>query len=115
VLDACLAAGFLLTLVLLAWGDFRGGFSYGARFLTGYLPALFWLLAPVLPRLSPAGIRAFAAAVLVGVAIQAAGAFCYPHGGSDNGDVWSLRDAPFLVEPRAGLAPPELFALPPGR
>ena len=115
VLDACLAAGFVLTLVLLARGDFRGGFSYGARFLTGYLPALLWLLAPAVRRLSPAGIRVFAAAVLVGIAIQAVGAFCYPHGGSDNGDVWSLRDAPFLVEPRAGLASQELLPFRPAR
>lgn len=114
-LDACLAGGFALTLLLLASGDFRGGFCYGPRFLTGILPALFWLLAPAVRRLSPAGIRAFAAAVLVGALIQAVGAFCYPHGGSDNGDVWSLRDAPYLVEPRAGIAPRELFVRPPGR
>jgi hypothetical protein len=115
VLDAWLAGGFGLTLLLLASGDFRGGFSYGPRFLTGFLPALLWLLAPAVRRLSPAGIRVFAVAVLGGVLIQAVGAFCYPHGGSDNGDAWALEDAPFLVEPRAGLAPPELFARPPGR
>ena len=115
LLDVCLAGGFVLTLLLLARGDFRGGFSYGPRFLTGVLPALLWLLAPAIPRLSPAGTRAFVVAMLAGILIQTAGAFCYPHGGSDNGDVWKVGDAPFLVEPRAGLAPPELCARPPGR
>lgn len=109
LLDACLACGALLTLVFLASGDFRGGFSYGPRFLTGVLPFLFWLLAPVLRDTAPAGVRAFAVAILAGIAIQAVGAFCYPYGGSDNGDPWRLRDAPFLVEPRAGLASPDFL------
>ncbi|MBI5446371.1 MAG: hypothetical protein HY900_34800 [Deltaproteobacteria bacterium] len=115
LLDTCLAGGVLLTLLLLAAGDFRGGFSYGPRFLTGILPVLVWLLAPVLRRIAPGGRRAFAAAVLAGVAIQAVGAFCYPHGSSDTGSVWKLGDAPFLVEPRAGLAPPELLLPQPPR
>lgn len=109
LLDACLAGGVLVTLVLLAAGDFRGGYSYGARLASGTLPFLIWLLAPVLRATSEAGLKLFAVAVLSGVAIQAVGAFCYPYGGSDLGDAWRLRDAPFLVEPRAGLAPPDFL------
>ena len=115
LLDLCLVGGFVLTLLLLARGDFHGGFSYGPRFLTGILPALFWLVAPALRTAPAPAMRVFAVAVLAGVFAQAAGAFCYPHGGSDNGDVWRPLDAPFLVEPRAGLARPELFGPAPGR
>ncbi len=115
ILDACLAAGVALTVVLLASGDISGGFSYGARFLTGALPSLVWLLAPVARSASPAGRRALVVSILLGVLVQAAGAFCYPYGDSVHGNLWSLRDAPFLLEPRAGLAPAEFFARPPGR
>lgn len=109
LLDACLGGGVLLTILLLASGDFRGGSSFGPRFLTGVLPVLFWLISPVLRSISRAGMGAFSVAVLAGIAFQAAGAFCYPQGNSDAGDVWRLRDAPFLIEARAGLAPPELL------
>ncbi|MCL4807332.1 MAG: hypothetical protein KJ062_05980, partial [Thermoanaerobaculia bacterium] len=115
VLDACLAAGVALTVLLLANGDISGGYSYGARFLTGALPALVWLVAPVARTASPAGRRALAVSIFLGMLVQAAGAFCYPYGNSVHGNLWSLRDAPFLVEPRAGLAPAELLARPPGR
>jgi hypothetical protein len=80
------------------------------------------LLVPVVARLRGWGLRFFAAAVAAGIAIQAVGAFCYPRGRSDDlfyppgldrmviaSSVWSPRNAPFLVEARAGLAAPELL------
>lgn len=100
----------------------RAGACYGPRYLTDMLPLLLWLLVPVVASLRGWGLRAFVVAVVAGIAIQEVGAFCYPRGRSDDRfyqpgldrtviapSVWSPRNAPFLVEARAGLAPPELL------
>jgi hypothetical protein len=108
-LDACLALAAVGSLALLAKTDFRAGYCYGPRFLTGLLPALFWVLAPAMRDLSRATRRLFVAGVSVGVGMQAVGAFCYPRGLSDLRSAWSIREAPVIVEARAGLACPELL------
>lgn len=108
-LDVALLLAVIATLALLAKGDFRAGYCYGPRFLTGILPALFWLLAPAMRDLSRATRGIFVAGVAVGVGMQAVGAFCYPRGLSDLRSAWSIREAPVIVEARAGLAGPELL------
>ncbi|HVT17697.1 MAG TPA: hypothetical protein VHQ90_16155 [Thermoanaerobaculia bacterium] len=121
-LDLCLALAAAGLLVFYARTDWRGGSCYGPRFLTDLLPALVWLLAPVVGRLRAAGMAAFALAVALSIAVEAVGAFCYPRGGSDSRlyppsrpwgeigpEVWSWRGAPVLVEARAGCAPPDLL------
>jgi hypothetical protein len=70
------------------------------------LPALAWLLAPVLPRLHGAARVAFLAAVAWGVVVQAIGAFRYPSAGADSDRVlyasrtvpWRPGNAQFLLE-----------------
>jgi hypothetical protein len=121
-LELAVVAAVLAQLYVYARADFRAGACYGPRYLTDLLPALVWLLVPVIARLHGWGLRAFVAAVVAGIAIQAVGAFCYPRGKTDAlfyppgldrmviaPAVWSPRNAPFLVEARAGLAPPELL------
>jgi hypothetical protein len=122
LLDLAAAAAFLVQLCFYARTDFRAGSCYGPGYLTDALPFLVWLLVPVVARLRGWGLRAFVLAVAVGIAIQAVGAFCYPRGRSDDlyyprdldrlviaPAVWSPANAPFLVEARAGVAPPELL------
>jgi hypothetical protein len=108
-LDLCLVLAVVGTLALLSKGDFRAGACYGPRFLTGILPALFWVLAPGMRDLSRAARGLFVAGTLAGAVMQAVGAFCYPHGLSDLKSAWSIREAPFIVEARAGFACPELL------
>ncbi|HVR08643.1 MAG TPA: hypothetical protein VMW75_11400 [Thermoanaerobaculia bacterium] len=122
LLEWAVAAAFVVQLYIFARADYRAGACYGPRYLTDVLPFLVWLLVPVVARLRGWGLRAFVAAVAAGIAVQAVGAFCYPRGKSDDvfyppgldrmviaPSVWSPRNAPFLVEARAGLAPPELL------
>jgi hypothetical protein len=98
--------------------DWRAGDCYGARYLVDLLPALLWVLAPAVAALRGMRLWAFGATLTVAFAVQAVGAFYYPHGASDRlyyppgphrlrlaPSVWDWRNAAFLVEARAGLAP----------
>jgi hypothetical protein len=127
-LELAVLAAFLAQVAVFALADFRGGASYGPRYLTDALPFLVWLLVPVVAGLRAWGLRGFVLAVAAGVAIQAIGAFCYPRGRSDDlfypkgldrlviaPSVWPPANAAFLVEARAGLAPPELLPHRPGK
>jgi hypothetical protein len=122
LLDLAVLAAFLVQLYVYSRADFRAGACYGPRYLTDSYPVLVWLLLPVIARLRGNWLRAFIVAVAAGVAIEVVGAFCYPRGHSDDlfypptlnrlviaPSVWSPANAPFLVEARAGLAPPELL------
>ena len=122
LLDLALLAAVLAQLYAYSRSDFRAGACYGPRYLTDSYPVLVWLLLPVIARLRGNWLRAFIVAVAAGVAIEVVGAFCYPRGHSDDlfypptlhrlviaPSVWSPANAPFLVEARAGLAPPELL------
>jgi hypothetical protein len=122
LLEWTMAAAVLAQVYGVARSDYRAGACYGPRYLTDMLPVLVWLLLPVIARLRGWGLRAFVAAVAAGIAIQAIGAFCYPRGRSDDlfypqgldrmviaPSVWPPGNAAFLVEARAGLAPPELL------
>jgi hypothetical protein len=122
LLELAVVAAVVAQLYVYARADFRAGACYGPRYLTDLLPVLVWLLVPVIARLRGWGLRTFVAAIVTGIAIQAVGAFCYPRGKTDAlfyppgldrmviaPAVWSPRNAPFLVEARAGLAPPELL------
>jgi hypothetical protein len=106
LLDTLLALGMVAQLLLYAKATMRGGDCYGPRYLTDLLPAVTWLLAPALPSLSRRGRLAFLAAVAIGVAIQAIGAFRYPAGGSDRvlrgneAAAWRPANAQFILELR---------------
>jgi hypothetical protein len=113
LLTACLLAGLALQLVIYAKTDWRGGYSYGPRYLTDLVPILVWLLAPAVASLRGAGLAAFAAAAVFSVYVQVIGAFFYPGGGSDPlyyaggfasddlTNIWKPSDAAFLLERRA--------------
>jgi hypothetical protein len=73
----------LLHIALMAkWPVWWGGHGYGPRLLTDIVPCLTLLLIPAVPMLEPrrALRHVFVASVAVSVAVQAAGAFCYPNG-----------------------------------
>lgn len=118
LLTLCLAAAALLQLLLYAPTDWRGGFSYGYRFLSDMVPALIWLLAPVVASLSRPVRAVFVACCLFAVWVQAVGAFQYL-GLSDIAindpadremrNVWKIGNSPLLVESRQPLAPRDLW------
>jgi hypothetical protein len=122
-LDALLAAAVVLQIVFYARADWRAGACYGTRFLSGALPALVFLLAPAVRTMSGGGRLLLSAAVVLSIAIEAVGAFCYPRGGSDDlyypagqsrlpvaRAVWLPQNAAFWIEARGGIAPPDLFS-----
>ena len=76
-LTLCLTGGVLLQLCLYTLSDWRGGFSYGYRFLSDMVPILIWMLAPVLVSLGRPARAAFAACCLFSLWVQAIGAFQY--------------------------------------
>jgi len=112
-LAAGLLAGAALLVLLYAKTDWRGGFTYGPRYLTDLLPVLVWLLAPVVESLRGASFAAFAAACLFSIYVQVVGSFFYPGGGSDRlyypggfdsddlTNVWKPGDAAFVLELKA--------------
>lgn len=113
-LTLAISAGIALQLLLYAKADWRGGWSWGPRYLTDLLPFLFWLLPPAVARLSRAGRLLFAAGCGAAIAVEAVGAFWYTTANdrqvfADERGVWVVSNAPFLAEPRHGPAPPELF------
>ncbi len=115
-LTLCLATGVVLQLLLYARSDWRGGFSYGPRFLTDVLPILIWMLAPIVAALRPLPKLLFVAACVFSVWVQAVGAFIY-QGGSEpilnaNFDnLWRLHNTPYVLELQGGFAPMRLLEL----
>jgi hypothetical protein len=112
-----------LQIVLYAKADWRGGLSWGPRYMTDLLPFLLWMLVPVVTALRGFGRIAFHGTVAVSIVIEVIGAFYYqPHYDSpifaaDDGwkrhdmrAVWHWRNAAFLTSPREGLAPAELLS-----
>ncbi len=115
-LSFLLGAGVVAQVLVYSRTDWRGGYSFGPRYLVDLLPVLVFLLVPVVRALGRKGLVAFAMCASLGTAIQAVGAFCYPQGMSDlyvfcagnespAMEVWSLRRSPVVVEARAGMAP----------
>jgi hypothetical protein len=110
----CLTAGVGLQLLLYARSDWRGGHSFGYRFLTDLVPILIWILAPILASLGRPARAVFVACCLVSVWVQSIGAFEYTGLSNlaitDPADekmlnVWKISNAPILVERRQGRAP----------
>jgi hypothetical protein len=121
-LTLAVTAGVVLQVLLYALTDWRGGLSWGPRFLTDLLPLLVWLLVPAAASLRGAGRAAFVTAVGVAISIEAIGAFTYtgvtdvPIVATANGPgklrpAWDWRNAPFIASPANGLAPAELMRL----
>ncbi|HYR29051.1 MAG TPA: hypothetical protein VEU30_11340 [Thermoanaerobaculia bacterium] len=122
-LTLLLGAGVVLQIMLYAKVDWRGGLSWGPRYLTDLLPLLIWMLVPVVERLRGAARVAFVSATVVAIAIEAIGAFSYS-GWVDNAlyaldrnprepgrmeATWKWRNASFYAALKHGITPPELW------
>lgn len=116
-----LVLGAIVTqLLVYALMDWRGGWSWGPRFLTDMVPLLVWLLAAGLATLRPLACAAFVLAVGVSIGVQAIGAFWYTGASdavimakrgdpNDKPEVWDVWNTPFLAELRHDPAPRELL------
>ncbi|MCU1349268.1 MAG: hypothetical protein JWO56_2298 [Acidobacteria bacterium] len=120
-LTLAMCAGIAIQILLYAKADWRGGLSWGPRYMTDLLPLLIWMLVPVAAPLRGFGRVLFLIAVGVSVAIEAIGAFSYagsidtPIFAADRGPqghdmraAWHWRNAPFITSLQRGLAPAEL-------
>ncbi len=120
-LALAMSIGMVIQILLYAKADWRGGLSWGPRYMTDLLPFLMWMLVPVVAALRGIGRVCFLVAVGVSVAIEAIGAFSYsgsidlPIYAADHGwqvndmkAAWHWRNAPFIASLKQGLAPAEL-------
>jgi hypothetical protein len=115
------AVGVALQVALYSFIDWRGGVSWGPRFLTDLLPLLVWFLGPVVASLRGLRRFAFVAAVAVGTILEAIGAFFYT-GAADlpvlavaNGPhafraAWHWKNAPFVASLRDEIWTPDLWS-----
>jgi hypothetical protein len=121
-LSLAMTAAVVLQILLYALTDWRGGMSWGPRFMTDLLPLLVWLLVPVVVTLRGIRRAAFMAAVCVAISIEAIGAFTYTsatdapilaiaNGPDKLRPAWDWRNAPFIAAPSHGLAPADLTLL----
>lgn len=116
LLTLCLLGGVLMHLWFYGRTDWRGGGSYGPRYLLDMVPLLIWLLAPVLPafeRIKRGEIfrTVFLALALFAAGVEFIGAFLYQ--GTSNqilfhkglfpfeaSNFWVWRNTPYLIEAR---------------
>jgi hypothetical protein len=95
-LTLAMSVGVVMEILLYAKADWRGGLSWGPRYMTDLLPLLIWMLVPVVAALRGAGRVCFMIAVGVAVMIEAIGAFSYtssvdiPIYAADHG--WDIHD-----------------------
>ena len=76
-LTLAMSAGIVIQILLYAKADWRGGLSWGPRYMTDLLPFLMWMLVPVVAALRGFGRVCFLAAVGIAVAFETIGAFSY--------------------------------------
>jgi hypothetical protein len=119
-LTQALAVAVVVQIVLYAKVDWRGGLSWGPRYMTDLLPFLIWMLVPVVESLRRAGRVLFVIAVGVAIAIEAIGAFCYSgwfddpvyvikDGPGEMRAAWKWESSAVLKSLREGAAPPDLW------
>jgi hypothetical protein len=113
-------AAIAVHVVLYAKTDWRGGLSFGPRYMTDVLPFLVWMLVPVVAALRGVPRALFKVAVGCAIAVEAIGAFCYTdaldvpiyaadvEGVHDMRGAWQWRNTPILTSLRHGLMPAEL-------
>lgn len=108
-LAIALSLAVIFQFLLYSQADWRGGVSWGPRWLTNLLPILVWLLAPAPLVLRSRVRRLLILAVAASVLVQAIGAFFYTKASDERifaGDPVSMRGAwnpyslPFLLELR---------------
>jgi hypothetical protein len=108
-----------IQILIYAKTDWRGGLSWGPRYMTDVLPFLMWMLVPVVAALRGPARHCFRLTVVLAVAIEAIGAFAYTgptdlaiytiaRGPLKMQAAWNWRNAPYLTAPRKGVAPADL-------
>jgi hypothetical protein len=123
-LTLAMCIGVVIQIVLYAKADWRGGLSWGPRYMTDLLPFLIWMLVPVVAAQRGIGRVCFLIAIGVSVVIEAIGAFSYsgsidlPIYAADHGwqvhdmkAAWHWRNAPFIASLKQGMAPAELTVM----
>jgi hypothetical protein len=119
-LSVAITIGVVVQVLLYAMIDWRGGISWGPRFLTDLMPMLFWMMVPVATALRGFGRALFVATVGLAIAIEAIGAFYYTgvtdtvvmsvtSGPGMMRAAWDWRNAPFIASLRSGRAPADLL------
>jgi hypothetical protein len=117
-LTLAIGIAFVIQVLLYAKTDWRGGISWGPRFMTDVLPLLLWALVPVVSALRNFGRVCFALTVVISIAIEAIGAFCYTgetdaaiYAVSEGPDrlraAWQWKNAPFIASWKKGIMPAE--------
>lgn len=121
-LSVAMGVAVVLLIASYARVDWTQGYCWGARYLTSAVPALIWMLPPVLQSLSWVGRSLFLAACLPAVALQVIGAFWYA-GASDAllfgnapthlamSAAWNLRNTSAWVELQHPPVTPEMTTL----
>lgn len=119
-LTLAMSIAVLVQIVLYAKADWRGGLSWGPRYMTDLLPLLVWMLVPVVSAIRGVARASFVATVAISIAIQTIGAFCYVAavdlpimaadrpGADDMRAAWQWRNGPILRSLERGIAPAEL-------
>ncbi len=94
-------------LILYSQTDWRGGVSWGPRYLTDLLPILVWMLAPAALVLRPLARRLLVVAMAASVLVQLIGAFWYTtasdeliygRNAASMRSAWNFYNVPFLTE-----------------
>ncbi len=116
-LAVVLSFAVVAQILLYSQGDWRGGASWGPRWLTDLLPILVWMLAP-----APLVLRPFARSLLIlmvvaSVGVQTIGAFWYTKTSDElifagnhasMSPAWDIHNVPFITELNHPFAPGEL-------
>jgi len=119
LLSALLVIGMCLHVVFLARIDWRGGHSYGPRYLVDLLPFMFWLMVPIIASLNRGQRVVYAALLVFSVSVQYIGAFHYNAVSNDilfksddpydTHNFWALDRLPFVIEARNPISPHEVL------
>ena len=120
-LTLAMIGGVVIQIVLYAKTDWRGGLSWGPRYMTDLLPLLFWMIVPVVAALRSVGRVLFVIAVGISIILEAIGAFTYtpsidlpiyaadPNVSEHNmRAAWEWKNASFITSLQHGLAPMDL-------
>jgi hypothetical protein len=109
----CLLTGAAHLLMVSRWRGWLGGVNYGPRLMTDVLPCLVILLIPAMSLVerSRSWKLAFGTALVLSIAVQGIGAFCYPNGhwdslpvsvGKQRQRVWDWKDNQIFRSAAAG-------------
>ncbi len=120
LLAVALMIGIAVQIVFYARADWRGGASYGPRYLVDTLPFLVWLMIPIIAAFKPGRRLAFIALLLFSIAVQFIGAFQfqsvsyflqYPRGEFpfDARPFWAIDLTQYLIEAKQPIAPPVIL------